>query len=138
MSYDVFHVFTIFHPSLREIRLIGFVIFDISIIGYFGLVFNLAVPTCNNFYTYIFLLESEIENRELLTFWYTEQHAKFSTRNRMNNSTFPFNYTMFFRLIPDDTVHLSHSGVPPQLWAQYQGVAEAGDEPDYEMVGLGR
>ena len=45
---------------------------------------------------------------------------------------------MFFRLVPYDTVHLSHSGIPPQLWAHYQGGKYAGDDPKDEMVGLGR
>ena len=55
LAQDVLHVSP---PSLQEIRLGGFGLLDMTRIGYFGLVFDLEYPTCNNSCTDVFPLES--------------------------------------------------------------------------------
>ena len=44
----------VFLPSLRYFRLGGFGVLDIFIIGYFGVVFDLAFHTRKNFVMYVF------------------------------------------------------------------------------------
>ena len=53
-------MFSMFYhfPSLKEIRLRGFEILDVFIIGYFGLVFDFAYETCKNYQIYVFSLEA--------------------------------------------------------------------------------
>ena len=45
LSYDVLHVLPIFPPIIGEIRLGGFGLLNIFIIGYIGLVLYLAYQT---------------------------------------------------------------------------------------------